>query len=231
MGRGITFSLALHGLVIVILLITATFGTKAKINPDEVVRVSLASLPGKPDLPAKVETPQSTQPKPAETKPLPVEPPKQTSKKVVTEKPKTKPKQSKEKPVEKQESNTKSDSDSPQEKPIESQSTGEGSSFRGATVDNASFNYNWWFDQAFYKLNSNFRNTVPYDGKLVCVVYFQVLKSGRVFDLKVKETSGIGEFDDVCLNAVEQSSPFPPLPRDFVDEVIGITVPFTYQPE
>lgn len=224
MGRGIIYSFALHAGIILILLTAASFGTKKKIDYDEVIKVSLASLPSKPE-PAPI-----AQPKPAEPKEtVPVEPPKPTAKKVAVEKPKPKPKEKKPKPAAKETKQNDSATENNQTTP--SEATGANTPFKGATVDNAAFQYDWWFSQAFYKIQSNWRNTVAYDGELVCVVSFQVIKSGRVFDLKVQSSSGFEEFDAGCLSAIELSSPFPPLPRDFSDEVIGITVPFRYKPE
>ena len=220
MGRGIAYSFALHAGIILILLAFASLGTKPKINFDEVVKVSLASLPAKPE-----PTPIA-QPTPAEATPkIPVEPPKPTAKKVVTEQQKPKPK--KEKPKQQTKEQQKPNPEVVTEATIDSVTSGENSAFKGATVDNPNFNYGWWFSQAFYKISSNWRNTVQYDGKLVCTISFQVIKSGRVFDLKVTESSGIPEFDNSCVSAVELSSPFPPLPRDFPDEVIGITIPMS----
>jgi outer membrane biosynthesis protein TonB len=44
------------------------------------------------------------------------------------------------------------------------------------------------------------------------------------------QPSGIPAFDNGCVQAIENSAPFPPLPEDFRDEIIGITIPFKYQP-
>jgi TonB family protein len=65
------------------------------------------------------------------------------------------------------------------------------------------------------------------DARLVCKVYFQVIRSGRVVQVEVLESSGIPAFDNACKAAVERAAPFPPLDREFAEEVIGITVPFT----
>jgi TonB family protein len=105
--------------------------------------------------------------------------------------------------------------------------TGVGTPFRGASTDNAAFTYPYWFRQTFNKISGNFRNPVVYDGTLVCAIYFQVIRSGRMIELRVIETSGIREFDDACLAAIQRSTPFPPLPDEFAEEIIGITVPFT----
>jgi len=107
---------------------------------------------------------------------------------------------------------------------------GTGSPFAGATVDNASFDYPYWFTQAFNKIRTNWQNPVAYDGSLICAVYFQVIRSGRVIDLRIESSSGIEAFDQACLAAVNRSKPFPPLPREFSDEIIGLTLPFKYNP-
>jgi len=103
----------------------------------------------------------------------------------------------------------------------------QGSPFAGATVDNANFNYPYWFTQTFNKIANNMRNTTNVDNRIFCTIYFQVLKSGRVIELRIEKSSGYPDFDEACLAAVERSAPFPPLPNDFIDEIIGITLPFT----
>ena len=146
-----------------------------------------------------------------------------TSAEPVEIKPKEEPK--KENPKKKPARATTPASEAPAE--TEVAGTGAGTPFRGATIDNATFNYPYWFTQAFNKISGNFRNPVAYDGTLVCTIYFQVIKSGRVIELRIAESSGIAAFDDACLTAVDRSAPFPPLPRDFRDEILGISVPFT----
>ncbi len=105
-----------------------------------------------------------------------------------------------------------------------------GGTFSGATVDNAVFNYPTWFDQVVNKINDNFSPSREYEDTLVCVVHFQVLRSGRPVNLEVRESSGSKEFDDASLSAIERSAPFPPLPRDFREEIIGITLPVKWTP-
>lgn len=220
MGRGIAYSFALHAGIVLILLTAASFGTKQKINYDEVVKVTLASLPAKPE-PAPIAPP-----KPAEQKQtVPVDPPKPTAKKVAVDKPKPK-----EKKQTKPTAKDAKQNDSATADKQSGEANGANAALKGMTVDNATFKGDWWFIEVRSKIESNFRNTVAYDGKLVCTISLRVLKSGRVYDVKVLESSGIQEFDDVCLSAVELSSPFPPLPRDYSEEDIGITVPLSYDP-
>ncbi len=70
------------------------------------------------------------------------------------------------------------------------------------------------------------RNPVSTDATITCTVYFQVIKSGRLINVEVVESSGIAIFDEACVRAIKRSAPFPNLPHDFVDEIIGITIPF-----
>lgn len=104
--------------------------------------------------------------------------------------------------------------------------TGGGSPFGSVRVDNASFNYSFWFNLAFNKIAQNFRNPINTDARLICTINFKVIRSGRMVDARIVESSGVKAFDEACLAAVEKSAPFPALPSDFRDEVIGITVPF-----
>ncbi|RKX24009.1 MAG: hypothetical protein DRP45_09160 [Candidatus Zixiibacteriota bacterium] len=97
----------------------------------------------------------------------------------------------------------------------------------GAVVDNSAFQYPFWFSLTWGKISQNFRVPVAIDGKVYCDIYFQVIKSGRVIESRIANPSGIAQFDKACLEAVERSAPFPPLPRDFLDEIIGITITFT----
>jgi periplasmic protein TonB len=102
-----------------------------------------------------------------------------------------------------------------------------GSLISGAFVDNASFNYPYWFTSSWSKINQNFRVPVVIDGRVYCDVYFQVIKSGRLIESKIAKESGVPQFDAACLEAIERSAPFPPLPSEFLDEIIGITITFT----
>lgn len=101
-----------------------------------------------------------------------------------------------------------------------------GSPLGTATVDNADFTYTWWMTQTFNKIQSNMRNTVQTEERLVCEVYFQVLRSGRIAELRIVSSSGDPNFDKDCQDAIERSVPFPPLPQEYKEEIIGITLPF-----
>lgn len=107
---------------------------------------------------------------------------------------------------------------------------GPGTKFGSVAVDNASFNYPYYFIQAFGKIQRNWSNPVASNQILSCVIYFQIIRSGTVLDPKIEESSGVPAYDRACLRAIQASSPLPPLPTDFRDDIIGIHLEFPYEP-
>ncbi|MEW5797117.1 MAG: TonB family protein [Candidatus Zixiibacteriota bacterium] len=233
LGRDFIASLVLHVIVVAVTIFASPLNIKKPRDFGEVIRVGVVSMaditpakitPAEPepvpqppqalrDEPEEVPLKDPTTKPPAEiTKPVQKPKPKQ-------ERPKQKPPTDETKPGDKSQTGTA-------EGKIDVQAPS-GSGISGLGVDNASFNYPYWFTQAFTKLSQNFRIPVVIDGQVSCDVYFQVIKSGRVIDRKVVTSSGIPQFDQACLAAVERSAPFPPLPREYVDEIIGIYVTFT----
>jgi TonB family protein len=223
MKREILLSLALHVVVFAMVVVSSPFDTTKQFNYDDVIRVRAVSLPEfSPPAAEPVSVPQAIE---EETPEIPIEDPTTVDKPKEIKKPKPKPK-----PVETNNTGTAETANKSAgngQKEVDVSGAGPGSPFGSATIDNASFDYPYWFTQAFNKIASNFRNTVVIDGRVICVVYFQVIRSGRLVESRVESSSGILAFDNACVAAIEQSAPFPPLPREFREEIIGITVPFT----
>jgi len=219
MKQEIILSLVLHFFIIAFAVVSSPFDVQ-KQGLGEVIHVSITSAA---ELPSSEPIPLNPIPVPQpvieDIPEIPISDP--VTKEAVEIKP-----EKKEKPKKTNQKKPPPQSSQPGEQ-VEITGTGASSPFQGATIDNASFNYPYWFTQTFNKLSGNFRNPVAYDGTLVCTIYFQVIKSGRVIELKVVVPSGFDAFDNACLEAVRRSTPFPPLPRQFTDEIIGITVPFT----
>ena len=231
MKLDIILSLILHIGIIVFTVISSPFDHNEKPQFDNVIKVSLKAPPSanktvalpKPIVPQAIDEPMPEIPIDAPTTlPMASIPEK------VKEEPKQKPKK-KSKAKTNNITNQSNNNDGNSEANVET-SDGEDSPFAGATIDNASFNYPYWFTQAFNKIRRNWRNPISADIPITCTIYFQVIKSGRLVKAEIKKPSGIPAFDNACLRSVENSTPFPPLPRQFVDEIIGITLPMQYQP-
>ncbi|MFZ1683449.1 MAG: TonB family protein [Candidatus Zixiibacteriota bacterium] len=227
MKRDVMYSLILH--VVIISLTVVTFPlTHKTIDPGQVIRVSLSAgfpSPVQAAVPVPVQQPAAKPVAPV-VKPQP----KNDAKSLPTTKTtkpatKAKPKDKGVRPGEDASSLAKE-----YKNEIETASTQAGSPFAGAAIDNPNFDYPDWFDLAFHKIQTNWSNPVNVDGTIICVVYFQVIRSGRVIEARVEQQSGIDMFDQACVAAIQRSNPFPPLPNDFAEEIIGITLPFKYDP-
>ncbi len=223
-------SLVLHVIFIIAMVISAPFKPRVKTDLGEVISVHLASLPA-----------------PKEIKPMePVVIPQAIAMEedfAVVPSPKTidKPKKIEEKkkePIKKddtyipktQEGDKEQAGVTKEGQKDVTQNLGVGSAFSGAAVDNASFDYPYWFVQAFSKIEQNWRNPVFANRPLKCVVYFQVIRSGRILKIEVEQSSGIDAFDRACVQAIEKCGKLPPLPDKFVEEILGIHLEFPYSP-
>lgn len=220
-------SFMVHFLLVAALIVSSPFRPRVKLDMSDVIKVSLMSMPFSPTL----KTQPAVIPKPVapEDQTALMPDTKSTSKAKPIDKPKPKKKVDKrkktaiEKGLEEKtgtESGTKDISDN----------LGVGSPFGGAAVDNASFDYPYWFVQAFSKIERNWSNPVYANQPMSCIVYFQVIRSGRIIKIEIEKSSGIDTFDRACEQAVTLSEPLPPLPDDFTDEIIGIHLEFPYVP-
>jgi TolA protein len=85
-------------------------------------------------------------------------------------------------------------------------------------------------DKVHQRISRNWRIPpgVPTDGNLVTMILFKVDQSGRVFDVRVNQSSGNPAFDEYSVSAVYKSAPLPPPPSEFAKEAetSGVLVPF-----
>ncbi|HER43214.1 MAG TPA: TonB C-terminal domain-containing protein, partial [Candidatus Eisenbacteria bacterium] len=61
---------------------------------------------------------------------------------------------------------------------------------------------------------------------LTCLVFFRLRRDGRVDDVRIEQGSGNTYFDRSAMRAVRSAAPFPPLPRAFTDDYLGIHFTF-----
>lgn len=236
MARDLVLSVILHLIALAMTVFASPLNIRKPHEFGEVIRVGVISMdqlspapitPAEPEPVPKVVTPKAMEAEPEE---------------ITLQDPTTKPATPIDKPAEKPKSKPKDDK--PKPKTTASAQTGDrnqagtaegkidveapsGSGISGMGVDNASFNYPYWFTQTFNKLGQNFRIPVVIDGTVTCDVYFQVIKSGRVIERKVVTSSGVPQFDQACLATIDRAQPFPPLPRGFLDEIIGLYITFS----
>ncbi|MEA2064278.1 MAG: TonB family protein, partial [Gemmatimonadota bacterium] len=91
------------------------------------------------------------------------------------------------------------------------------------------FEYNYYLRLMTGKISRNWRN--PYVGKgdkVLCTIYYQVLRDGTVVGPRVEKSSGASTFDRAALRAVIVSSPLPPLPPDYEEAQLTVHLDFEY---
>jgi len=131
-------------------------------------------------------------------------------KKVVQSKPKPKPK------TETKKTETKKTSDKPS-KPT------------SVKVEDTAFDSPFYINLILTKVTNNWLNPIPGTRtRLQTVVYFRILRDGKVKDLKVHNSSGSPIFDSSALKAITLSQPFPPLPDEYKTDHLGIYFEFEH---
>lgn len=231
--KDITLSIILHlGLI---LIITVMNPFTISMTPDfESIGINIIEMPplGEPELIAE-EMPEISIPRAVveEDISIPLSDPESSDQTIEIEKavdpPKPKPKPKKDPGYT---SKTKEGETTQEGGTDISDQLGPGTKFGSAAIDNSNFNYPYYFVQSFGKIGRNWSNPVAANQPLSCIIYFQIIRSGTVLDPEIEKSSGVTAFDRACLRAVLASSPLPPLPPDFRDDIIGIHLEFPYKP-
>ncbi len=162
-----------------------------------------------------------------------------------------KPKREKKTPVKKKAFIQKQEQTSPQQSgPETSSSTGAGSGVRlgigggpgtgsgggfqsaySSQIGLANFPYTYYLQLIMDKVSNNWFTSLVEPGlrgKFQVTVYFKIYKSGHISDLKIEESSGLRSLDLSALRAIQTSAPFPPLPKEYEEEYLGIHLIFEH---
>lgn len=229
MRQDFLLSVLIHLVVVMAMVAAAPFKPQVRTDLGDVIKVNLASFPtslqSSPTLPSLGAGIMEDEPIAAILEPATVK----KAKPIDKPKPKPKKKETKPKPQAKTTDSTKAGS--PVGQKDVSDNLGAGSRFGGASIDNASFDYPYWFVQAFSKIERNWSNPVYANQPLACIIYFQVIRSGRIIKIEIEQSSGFDAYDRACERAVKMAEPLPPLPKEFTDEIIGIHLEFPYSPQ
>jgi len=106
-----------------------------------------------------------------------------------------------------------------------------GQSGRGGT---SSVITNLFLERIRNEIKRNYRipPNIPTDGRLEAFIFFKINESGRVYDVRVDESSGDRAFDDFCVRAINKSAPLTPPPPELIEQAktVGFLIPFTNDP-
>lgn len=109
---------------------------------------------------------------------------------------------------------------------------GEGGGLGGAFgTGGTPFPFPWYIENVLTKIELNWvkpyvLETTPQEYN--CVVYFVITRVGQVKDVKIERGSGIPALDRSAESAIQSSTPFPPLPNQWVEPDLAFRVTFTY---
>jgi len=232
MRQDLMLSFLVHFLIFVALTISAPFKPRIGINVDDIIKVRLtASVPASVLKPVeKMEPVAIPSPMSAEEEVAVVTQTKTIDKAKPVSKPKPKTK-AEDKPYKPKSETGETDQAGLKDGQKDVSSSLTGSKLGTASVDNASFDYPYWFVQAFTTIERNWTNPVMAHQPLSCVIYFEVIGSGRIVKVEIEKSSGIPAFDRACERAVTLSNGrLNALPSEFTDEILGIHLEFPYIP-
>lgn len=230
MQKAVLISLGAHGLAMLLVFVSVTF-RQVRYIPRETYRVRLvsASVASAP--------PAATAPEPKPTPPAP-EPPKEEPKKeelaqpVEKPKPKPQPKPAESKPQETvpRADIAKGDSSAADAGESAGEST-TGAAADGISFDGGAFPYDAFVARMRHKIAAAWQ--VPAGSQTIerqAVIYFRVHRGGDITHVAVEQPSGVFLFDQSCQRAVIEAAPFPPLPRGYADDYLGVHFTFKFTP-
>ena len=99
-----------------------------------------------------------------------------------------------------------------------------------ATVAASRFPYGWYLSIVQGKVSSNWDQPSARligEDALTVVVSFRIRRNGTVEAIAVRRSSGRQTVDQSAAKAISDSAPFPPLPDDYLEERLDVTIDFT----
>ncbi len=110
---------------------------------------------------------------------------------------------------------------------------GEGFGFGGGygQIGLSNFPYTYYLQAIHTKISSNWVTALirsGASGNLASEVSFKIYRNGRISDPEIRTSSGNQTMDLSAIRAIRNSSPFPPLPRDYEDEYLIVRLIFEH---
>lgn len=99
-----------------------------------------------------------------------------------------------------------------------------------AKVSATRFPYGWYLSVIQGKVSSNWRqpsSRLLGEDSFLTVVSFRIRRNGSIDVVTVRRSSGRPTVDQSAIKAVRDSSPFPELPNDYMEDHLDVTIDFT----
>jgi protein TonB len=103
-----------------------------------------------------------------------------------------------------------------------------------ATVTANRFPYAWYLSIIQGKVSSNWKqpsSRLITQDRLSTQVSFRIMRDGAAELVTVRRSSGLPNVDQSAVKAVRSSTPFPPLPDDYQQDSLDVTIDFTVKQE
>lgn len=103
-----------------------------------------------------------------------------------------------------------------------------------ATVTVSRFPYAWYLSIIQGKVSSNWNqpsSRLIMQDRLSTQVSFRIQRDGSTDLVTVRRSSGLPNVDQSAVKAVRSSTPFPPLPDDYQEDHLDVTIDFTVKQE
>jgi len=88
-------------------------------------------------------------------------------------------------------------------------------------LDNPDFTYAYYLDRLLSLIDAQWARPAMGSG-VKATIFFRIGRDGKMTDLTVEQSSGYNSFDLAALRAVQNAAPFPPLPRAYKHEDLGV---------
>src|SRR5947208_6988142 len=97
----------------------------------------------------------------------------------------------------------------------------------GAAVSafDADFPFAYYVEQLQSLIGANWIKPDVPEGT-ACTVYFRILRSGQVTEVKVEQASTLSYYDRAASRAIYAANPLPPLPPEFKGDNLGVHLRF-----
>lgn len=103
-----------------------------------------------------------------------------------------------------------------------------------ATVTASRFPYAWYLSIVQGKVSSNWRqpsSRLITQDQLSTRISFRIRRDGSAELVTVRRSSNLPNVDQSAVKAVRDSTPFPPLPDDYMEDHLDVTIDFTVKQE
>ena len=88
-------------------------------------------------------------------------------------------------------------------------------------LDNPDFTYAYYLDRLLSLIDAQWARPSMGSG-VKATIFFRIGRDGKMTDLTVEQSSGYNSFDLAALRAVQNAAPFPPLPRAYKHDDLGV---------